>query len=175
MLKYSESPLLQLPYLELFQSGGGGGQSRDIFRGCPVKKITLYHVIFFYLKKHFFCPPTSKKCINRDKSWYHDKQRMTMLGHRISGRVQTFRRSPFVPSHNFCHPEIWMDLSSLRHQVAPSSVFIQFRLAPSGVAENEKKGTDLLPSKFSHYPLHPIPFHYPNRAPREKLLPFSPW
>ena len=89
---------------------------------------------------------------------------MTMLGHIISGRVQTFRRSHFVPSHNFCHPEIWMDLTSLRHQVAPSSVFIQFRLAPSGVAENEKKGTDLLPSKFPHYPFHPIPFHYPNRA-----------
>ena len=49
MFKYSESPLSQLPYLELFQSGGGasqgvfgGGQSRDIFRGGPVKKITLY-------------------------------------------------------------------------------------------------------------------------------------
>ena len=49
MLKYSESPLSQLPYLELFQSGGGGGsqgvfwggQSRDMFRGGPVKKITL--------------------------------------------------------------------------------------------------------------------------------------
>ena len=44
MLKYSESPLSQLPYLELFQRGGGsqgvywGGQSRDIFRGGPVKK-----------------------------------------------------------------------------------------------------------------------------------------
>ena len=48
MLNYSESPLSQLPYLELFQSGGGavraffgGGQSRDMFRGGPVKKITL--------------------------------------------------------------------------------------------------------------------------------------
>ena len=45
MVKYSESPLSQLPYLELFQSGGRasqgffwGGQSRDIFRGGPVKK-----------------------------------------------------------------------------------------------------------------------------------------
>ena len=50
MLKYSESPLSQLSYLELFQSRGGGasrgifggGQSRDIFRGGPVKKTTLY-------------------------------------------------------------------------------------------------------------------------------------
>ena len=49
MLKYLESPHSQLPYLELFQSGGGasqgvfwGGQSRDVFRGGPVKKITLY-------------------------------------------------------------------------------------------------------------------------------------
>ena len=37
MLKYSESPLSQPPYLEL----QGWGQSRDIFRGGPVKKITL--------------------------------------------------------------------------------------------------------------------------------------
>ena len=49
MLKYLESPLSQLPHLELFQSRGGGasqgvfwgGQSRDMFRGGPVKKITL--------------------------------------------------------------------------------------------------------------------------------------
>ena len=50
MLNYSESPLSQLPYLELFQRGGGGGgsqgvfwggQSRDMFRGGPVKKISL--------------------------------------------------------------------------------------------------------------------------------------
>ena len=55
MLKYSESPLSQLPYLELFLSVGGasqgvfwGGQSRDIFRGGPVKKITLYvHFVAF--------------------------------------------------------------------------------------------------------------------------------
>ena len=39
MLKYSESPLSQLPYLELFQSGGGpvraflGGASLEIFSG----------------------------------------------------------------------------------------------------------------------------------------------
>ena len=47
MFKYSESPLSQPPYLELFQSMGGasrgilgGGQSRDIFRGGTVKKKT---------------------------------------------------------------------------------------------------------------------------------------
>ena len=55
MLKYSESPLSQLPYLELFQSVGGlvraflgGGQSRDIFRGGPVKKITLYFLFIIF-------------------------------------------------------------------------------------------------------------------------------
>ena len=55
MSKYSESPLSQLPYLELFQSVGGasqgvfgGGQSRDIFRGGPVKKITLYNGNYVY-------------------------------------------------------------------------------------------------------------------------------
>ena len=47
MLKYSESPLSQLPYLELFQRGGGdqsgrflgGPVWRHFFRGGPVKKI----------------------------------------------------------------------------------------------------------------------------------------
>ena len=60
MLKSAESPLSQLPYLELFQGGGAGqgvfwgGQSRDIFRGGSVKKITLYHYSVwqtaFYMK-----------------------------------------------------------------------------------------------------------------------------
>ena len=57
----------------------------------------LYHVIGHFLPKKrcfwpdraLFCPQSSKKCVNRDKS---------------SIRVQTFRRRPFVPSHNFCHP-----------------------------------------------------------------------
>ena len=71
-IKYSESPLSQLPYLEPFQSEGGGsqgifwgGQSRDIFRGGPVKKITLYvmgvrrgrkdHLRLIFLSKNFKC------------------------------------------------------------------------------------------------------------------------
>ena len=49
MLKYSESPLSQLPYLELFQSVGGPvraffrGASLETFSGeAQLKKITLY-------------------------------------------------------------------------------------------------------------------------------------
>ena len=61
MLKYLESPLSQLPYLELFQSRGGasqgifgGGQSRDIFRGSPVKK----HPVLSNQYPSFYCMHT---------------------------------------------------------------------------------------------------------------------
>ena len=36
MFKYSESPLSQLPYLELFQSGEGGGAVRGFFGGASL-------------------------------------------------------------------------------------------------------------------------------------------
>ena len=52
MLKYSESPLSQLPYLELFQSGGGpvraffGGASLETFSGeAQLKKSPCMRVI----------------------------------------------------------------------------------------------------------------------------------
>ena len=53
MLKYSESPLFQLPYLELFQSGRGasqgvfGGASLDTFsREAQIKKMKwILHLV----------------------------------------------------------------------------------------------------------------------------------
>ena len=81
MLKYSESPLSQLPYLELFQSGGGasqgvfgGGQPRDIFRGGPVKKITLYQ--WLHQSGEF----TSVKKVSRIWLWISDNRATGPLG-----------------------------------------------------------------------------------------------
>ena len=43
-------------------------------------------------KKALFCTESSKKCVNRDKSWYRDKKRM--LGLLISSESKLFGEGP---------------------------------------------------------------------------------
>ena len=71
-----------------------------------------YHVIVNFLpnnkncfdpKKHFFAQRFQKSAYIATNFNIATKQRM--LGLKIFVRNQTFWQRPFVPSHNFCHPD----------------------------------------------------------------------
>ena len=41
------------------------------------------------------------------------RQKKRMLGLKKLVQIQTFRRRPFVPSHNFCHPAVFQNASKI--------------------------------------------------------------
>ena len=75
----------------------------------------IYHVVVHFLpKKHCFWP---KKALFLPKNIQKVRISRQIVISRQSRWVQTFRRRPFVPSHNFCHPVTWYILHFILNQI----------------------------------------------------------
>ena len=78
--------------------------------------------LFLTPKKHFHRPETSRNCVNRDISQYHDKIRL--FGLKIFVWVRTFMWRPFAHSCNFSHPAL---NRTLRTRIPCQTLFAQWQ------------------------------------------------
>ena len=123
-------PVAEMPFShqQLPAAGIEGPSAPDLGKvgGSTAGWVTTGHTTW----RNILCRDIHEKTSNW--SWHRQSFFVIYCAWNQDGKVGSLSARA-----NFCHPETWMDLSSGR--LHPPMFFIQFRLALSGVKENEKR------------------------------------